>query len=311
MRRWHVRRQVSRAGCVLVVQYIPAGVRALALLGLHPRIGVAWGSDIYMTTNATLRLAVSALQQRLFLRGCDAVIAPSQDLVRSMIAAGARPNAAYAVPFGVDTGFFRPGPEPVALRSRLGLDGCRVVLSNRTIAPIYHQTTVVEALSRLPSDVVVVMTRYLARESEVQAVKRRASEMGVGSRVRIFDGLADDEMPDLYRLADVVVSVAGSDGGPITILEAMASGRQIVATDLPGIREWLADLDPDSLVPVGDAPATARAIQAALDRSASDREELARRERAAVEQRGDRELAWTAMEAIHRAVVSGHSCPHP
>lgn len=270
---------------------------------------MAWGSDIYMTTMATPRLAVSAVQQRMFLRGCDAVIAPSQDLVRATIAAGARLDRARAVPFGVDIGRFRAGPDPTGLRSRLGLEGCRVILSNRTIAPLYHQTTVVEAIARLPPDVVVVMTRHLARQSEVEAVERRAQELNVGRRVRIVDRIADDEMPDLYRLADVVVSVAGSDGGPSTILEAMACERQIVASDLPSIREWLAELDPDALVPVGDAVATARAIQAALDRRPAERAELARRERAAAEQQGDRELALTAMESLHHALTSGHPRP--
>ncbi len=296
---------MSRSGTVLVVQYVPAGVRALALLGLHPRIGVAWGSDVYMTTNATLRLAVAAVQQRLFLRGCDAVIAPSQDLVRATVAAGARPGTTRAVPFGVDIERFRPGPDAAGLRKRLGLVGCRVVLSNRTIAPLYHQVTVVEALAQLPSDVVVVMTRHLARAAEVEAVERRARDLAVLPRLRLLDPVADEEMPDLYRLADVVVSVAGSDGGPITVLEAMASGRQVVATDLPSIREWLAELAPDALVPVGDATATAAAVRAALDRSPTERDELARKARVIVVERGDRELALTAMETLHRAVTKG------
>lgn len=305
LRRWRLRRLVSRQGAVLVVQYVPAGVRAVALLGIHPRIAVAWGSDIYMTTHATLRLAVSAVQQRLFLRGCDAVVAPSRDLVRAMIAAGARADRARAVPFGVEVGRFRPGPDPTVLRARFDLEGCRVVLSNRTIAPLYHQVTVVEALAQLPPDVVVVMTRHLARVAEVAAVERRARELGVWPRVRIVDAVAESDMPDLYRLADVVLSVAGSDGGPITILEAMACGRPVVATDLPSIREWLAEIAPDGLVPVGDATATAVAIRAALDRSPEERDERARRVRALVIEHGDRELALTAMEELHRAVTVG------
>ena len=304
-RRWTVRRLLRSPGRVLMVQYIPAGIRATALLGIHPRIGVAWGSDIYLSAPRTPRLAVAAIQQRLFLRGCDAVIAPSIDLGKATIAAGARSERVTCVPFGVDLDRFRPGPEPAELRSRLGLDGCRVLLSNRAIAPIYHQTTVVEALAQLPADVVAVMTRHLARDAEVQAVMRRARELGVADRVRIVEPIDDADMPDLYRLADVVVSVAASDGGPITILEAMACGRPIVATDLPGIREWLFDIDPRCLVPVGDGPATARAIAAALDRSPAERDEIGRRERAAVRLRADRNAAFAAAESIHRAITSG------
>jgi glycosyltransferase involved in cell wall biosynthesis len=171
------------------------------------------------------------------------------------------------------------------------------------IAPIYHQTTVVEALARLPSDVVVLMTRHLAREAEVAAVRHRARDLSVEDRVRIVDPIDDADMPDLYRLADVVVSVAASDGGPITILEAMASGRPIVATDLPSIREWLLEIDPKGLVPVGDSVATARAIARALDRTVNERAVLARRERAAVELGADRNAAFAAAESIHRKVT--------
>jgi glycosyltransferase involved in cell wall biosynthesis len=305
-RRLRLRRLMHRPNTVLMVQYIPAGIRASVLLGIHPRIGVAWGSDIYMTNRATVRMAIAAIQQSAFLRGCDAVIAPSRDLVRAAIDAGAHASQTNHVPFGVDLDVFRPGPDPLALRAKLGLDGYRVVLSNRTIAPIYNQATMVEALAQLDADVIVLMTSYLAQPSEVEAVVRRARELHVDDRVRILDRVDDDTVPELYRLADVVVSLAGSDGGPITILEAMACGRPIVATDLPGVREWLADLDPGALVPVADAAATAAAIRGALDLSPAERRALARRQRALVERRANRESAFDMAEALHRLLTTDH-----
>jgi glycosyltransferase involved in cell wall biosynthesis len=301
--QWQVRRAASRPGTVLVVQWVPAGVRALSLIGIHPRVAIALGSDIYLTTRESLRRRLRAALLGGFLRGSDAVLAPSVDLARAAVAAGARAERTSCVRFGVDLTEFAPGPDPVELRTRLGVGGARVVLSNRTIGPLYRHPTVIEALATLPDDVVLVMTRHLASAEELQAVERLAADLGVVDRIRIIPALPDADMPDLYRLADVVVSVPETDGGPATILEAMACGRQIVATDLPSVREMLGGVDPDGLVPVGDAGAVARAIRRALRRTATEREEIGRLERAAVQQRADRRAALEALEAIHRRLA--------
>jgi len=299
-----VRRLARRRGAVLVVHWIPAGLRAVVLLGIHPRIGVAWGSDIYLTTRETRRRALRARQQAMFLRGCDAVAAPSEHLVQAVIAAGARAERTSCVRFGVDLARFCPGPDPTELRSRLGLDGCRVVLSNRLIAPIYNQGTVVEALAQLPHDVVAVMTRYLARPDEVARIERLAHEIGVAERLRIFPEIPNVDMANLYRLADVVVSIPTSDGGPATVAEALACGRQVVACDLPGVRELLGGVDPEGLVPAGDVGATAKAIERALNRPSAERDELSRRARAAMEELVDRDRAMAQMEDLAQKVLS-------
>jgi L-malate glycosyltransferase len=275
---------------------------AARLSGFHPYVITVWGSDLFVVLPASRLLRIRG---RLALRGADLVTAGSGHLVEAAIAAGARPERTRFVHFGVDTARFSPGPYPAALAARLGVNGRRVVLSNRTIAPIYRQAAVLRAVAGLPTDVVVVMTRHAAVQDEVVAIERLAHELGVAERVRIVDEIADDEMPDLYRLADVVVSVPASDGGPITIVEALAVGRPIVATDLTSVREWLADLDPGSLVPVDDVEATAGAIWRALTRNPAEVAELATRGRAAVVERADRQHSMEAMEAYYRELVAG------
>jgi glycosyltransferase involved in cell wall biosynthesis len=115
--------------------------------------------------------------------------------------------------------------------------------------------------------------------------------------------VAHDEMADIYRLADVVVSVPFTDGTPVTLLEALSTGRPVVATDLPSVREWLGDLDPGSLVPVGDVAATARAIAAALDRPAAARAELARRGRQLIEERAGHDRNMALAESLYRDLL--------
>jgi L-malate glycosyltransferase len=275
---------------------------AARLSGFHPYVITVWGSDILVVLR-TSRLR--RLQGWLALHGADLVTGGSDHLVRAAISAGARPGRTRFVHFGVDTTRFAPGPYPTALARRLAVGGRRIVLSNRTIAPLYRQDTVLQAIAPLPAEVVVVMTRHIARPAELAVVERLARDLGIADRVRIVDEITDAKMPDMYRLADVVVSVPESDGGPTTIVEALAVGRPIVATDLPSVREWLGELYPESLVPVGDPVATEQAIRNVLARSGAELDERARLGRSMVVERADRERNMATMEAFYRELAIG------
>jgi glycosyltransferase involved in cell wall biosynthesis len=101
-----------------------------------------------------------------------------------------------------------------------------------------------------------------------------------------------------------VVSLAASDGGPITLIEALATGCPVVATDLPAVREWASELDPAALVPVADAEATTRAITHVLSLGPAERDELARRGRAAVEERAGERANMERMELLYRELAA-------
>lgn len=278
------------------------------LSGFHPYVLTVWGSDVLVVMR---RSATSRLRARLALGGADLVTGGSQELIRAAIESGAHADRTQYVHFGVDTERFTPHGEASDLGRRLGLEGRRVVLSNRAIVPLYRQRVVVEALPQLAPDVVVVMTRHGGREDEIAAVLARARELGVEERVRILPQVDDRDMPDLYRLADVVVSVPASDGGPISVAEALSVGRPVVATDLPSVREWLADLEPSWLVPLDDPNAVARTIRAILGRPPAELEELAARGRAAVEGRASLRDNMLRMEGLYRQLAARHPRGRP
>ena len=270
------------------------------LSGFRPFAITLWGNDILVTPKESLR---GRLYARWSLGPAALVTGDSQGLVDAGIAAGARADRSHLVHFGVDTARFSPGPDPAALRSRLGLEGRRVIFSPRSIDPLYRHDVVLDALARLPADVSVVMTRHLADENEVAAMTARAAGLGITDRMVIVPTVAHDEMADFYRLADVVASVPYTDGTPVTLLEALATGRPVVATDLPSVREWLGDLDPGSLVPVGDVPETARALDAVLARGAAERADLALRGREQVEERAGQEINMELAESLYRSLL--------
>jgi glycosyltransferase involved in cell wall biosynthesis len=70
-----------------------------------------------------------------------------------------------------------------------------------------------------------------------EELEEEAESLGVPESVRFLGHLEYDEMPSVYRGADVLVLPSRAEGLPRTVLEAMASGVVPVTSDLPQVRE--------------------------------------------------------------------------
>jgi glycosyltransferase involved in cell wall biosynthesis len=73
-----------------------------------------------------------------------------------------------------------------------------------------------------------------------------------------------ERMPDVYRAADVVVSIPSTDSSPRSVWEALACGRSVVVSDLPWAREELVD-GSQALLTELEPLAVAEAIELAFD----------------------------------------------
>ena len=264
------------------------------LAGFRPFVVTVWGSDVLRAGSATWWTRRRSARA---LAAASLVTAVSRPLADAAIRLGARPDRTRIIQFGIDPDLFAPGPADEALRARLDAVGRRVVFAPRALRPLYRQDVVVEALARLPEDVVAVFSDGGQDAAERARLDDRAISLGVADRLRIVPAIAHAQMPSYYRLADVVVSVPESDAFPVTGLEAMATGVPLVMTDLPSTRDGLASLDPEALVPVGDVVATAAAIRARLELAPAARSDLAERLRGAAIERGDTRTNLLRMEA--------------
>jgi glycosyltransferase involved in cell wall biosynthesis len=96
-----------------------------------------------------------------------------------------------------------------------------------------------------------------------------ADRLGLGSTVRFLGAVSDDELVSCYGAADVcVVPSVALEGFGLVVLEALASGTPVIASDVGGLPETLASLDPSLVVPAGDADALADRLRAAHDGTA-------------------------------------------
>ena len=298
-----IRRALERVGAdVLHVHYLTGYGFWAWLSGFRPYVITVWGSDVFRTLPTSRR-------HRLFgwlsLRGAAAVTADSVDLAEGAIAGGARRDRTTVVQFGVDTVRFSPAPPNEALRERIGVRTRRLVFSPRLMLPFYRHEDVIHAIAEMPADVGLLMSALHADRDYRASLVELARSVGIADRLVVLDEIPHAEMADHLRLADVVVSVPETDGTPVTILESLACGIPVVASDVPSVREWLAEFSPELLVPVADQAATTAAIRHVLDLPVDAAAALRAAGRALVVERGDHATHMLAVEATYRAVAAG------
>ena len=274
------------------------------LAGFHPYVITVWGSDVFVGPRES---ALHRRWGRRTLSGADMVTAVSNDLARAAIELGARPERTRIVQFGFEPDTFSPAHPPESLRAAYALGGHRVVLSPRGLTPLYRHEVAIEALARLPEDVVLLLVRWQVQPEYEARLEELIRNRGLEERVRWLPPIPHSEMADHYRLADVVVSLAVSDAFSVTALEAMACGVPVVMADVPSAHEGLGAVDPTAIVSGDDPAAVAEAIRARLSLAPAARKELSARLRQAAIERGDVNRNLGEMEDAYRALAAGES----
>ena len=272
-----------------------------AAAGFHPFVVSGWGSDVLVRDLRTWRVR---LRDRRTLRSADIVTVTNPYMRDAIVANGARRDRVALIQHGVETARFHPGAPEEAILRRHGLADRTIVLSPRAIRPVYRHETVLAAFAVAADEhTALVMSALDADPATLERVRRQAVDLGIGDRVRILDRIGPEELPDLYRAAAVVVSVPESDSFPVTLQEAMASGVPLVVGDLPPTRAVLGGIAPESLVPIGDAEATAIALRRALRVSPDDRARTASALREWAVREADYETNMARMETLYRELI--------
>ena len=192
------------------------------------------------------------------------IAAQNTDMMRRFFAAAALRRRARLVPRGVDTVRFSPDQPP-----RLGLRAARQVSSSTTVVgcvahllPVKNQEILIRAVARVPGTVLWLAGRESDKDYS-STLRRLVAELSLSERVTFFGDVRD--VPSFLSELDVFVLPTREEGRmegcPVALLEAMASGRACVATDIPGSRDIVEPGRSGSLVPAGDAEALAEAIR--------------------------------------------------
>jgi glycosyltransferase involved in cell wall biosynthesis len=134
------------------------------------------------------------------------------------------------------------------------------------LAPVKDYPTLLNAFARLTGEPHLAIAGSGSDEAALRAL---AARLQVAGRVH-FAGFRGDIQP-LLEAADAFVLASLWEGLPVSVLEAAAAGLPVVATDGAGTREAILPGETGFLVPVGEAPALARAMEAIMQIDADER----------------------------------------
>ncbi len=201
---------------------------------------IAMGQDVLYDSGDTYVPLLRRMLIRMSLRRATYISAKSKFLIERIRSYGATCPIDLNY-WGADLNHFKPGDRG-STRLRLGLpEKGHVVLSPRAIEPRLNIHLIVEALAEIratyPNILLVVIGRsnpaYLAK------VKNIISENVLTSNVLIVGEIDQDNLPDYYAAADLVISMGRSEGFPNTVLEVMCCRRPIIVGRIPQIEEVL------------------------------------------------------------------------
>lgn len=234
-----------------------AAVRAAATLGKPAVIG-ALGSDVHVPNR------IGAFFSRRAVRRADGVLAVSEHMRRAIIRdLGGTADKVHAVVNGFNHDIFRPLPR-AACRAALGLPESRrqIVYVGRLVRE-KGLLELLEAFTALAGhdpalDLALVGDGIMRHDLE-----GRLSAEGLQGRVRLVGGKDPQGVAQWIGASDLLCLPSWSEGYPNVVVEALACGRPVVATDVGGTSEIVRGGN-GLLVKPRDASALKQALQQVL-----------------------------------------------
>lgn len=251
-------------------------------------------------------------QEQVCLDAADLVLTVSHVNAEHLLRRGVSEDRICVIPNGVDLSLFSYRSPVLSPADTLANDRAMQMLYSGTMSAWQGVSIAIEALALFRRDFPATLTLVgPARPRQRRELLNRAWELGVYDSVRLLEPVSKSELATLHCEADVIVApLTRNDRNlvqgccPLKVLEAMASGTPLIASDLPVVRELATDGIEGLLVRSGSA----KAIKDGMLRLRSE-EGLAKRLSQAARARVERDFTWdraqaTLVEAYERLIDS-------
>ena len=223
---------------------------------------------ILTTRGAALNLAVkSDFMKKILLfvlKNCD-YLTPNNyahaDLIQKL---GISSKKITVIPNGVDTDMFKPLDKGES-RKKLDLDGQKTILL--FVGWLIERKGLKYLLEAIPKiieshkDVLLVVLGEGIQETDM---KNLTDKLGISSNVMFKGAQKPDVVPYWMDAADIFVLPSLSEGRPNVVPEALSSGLPVIATDIPGTREFIKDRENGLLVAPKSSDAIVNAVSLIL-----------------------------------------------
>jgi glycosyltransferase involved in cell wall biosynthesis len=226
-----------------------------------PVVAMSIGSDINRIGDP-----ISYLLTRAVLREADFVVTVSGDLRLKAVAMGAQEEKTRAVVNGCDLSVFHVR-DRLDARRRLGIDpASQVVLYIGRMDVKKGLRELVEAAALLRPDRANLHVYLIGEGPDRPLIRSAIQANNAAGYIHALPGCAFDEVAVWMAAADLVTLPSYMEGCPNVVLEALASGRPVVATNVGGIPEILSE-EYGRLVPPRSPGKLAQALASVLDKT--------------------------------------------
>lgn len=247
-----------------------------------PVVGLSWGYDLSDLDRDRADLT--------WLTRLHGLIVDSEANRAIALTAGVEAERITFMPWGVDLDAF-PFHAPWIDAFQLGVPPhAPLVLSLRAHEPIYRVADIIRAFAEVPRrddvhedfpDPFLIIGHRGSLTDELKALVR---ELEIERRTRFIGTVPENELVPLLGRASCYVTASEVDGTSVTLLQAMACGTPVIASDTPGNRGWVREGQTGHLFPVGDVESLTRCL---IEVTAQYPQDLVDRARAQVEQHAD------------------------
>jgi glycosyltransferase involved in cell wall biosynthesis len=237
--------------------YYPDGVAA-ALLARHfkkPFTITARGTDLNLIPQFTLprrMMQWAASMAAASIGVCSALV----DVLRGW---NMPPERLHVMRNGVDLVRFRPVAQE-SVRSELGLTGSPVLISVGYLIERKGHHIAIEALAKLLPSHPLARLILIGDGEERERLKALCEHLNVQNHVTFMGALPNAELYKWYSAADVMILASSREGWANVLLESMACGTPVVAANIWGTPEVVAEAVAGRLVDQRDGSAFASGI---------------------------------------------------
>ncbi|MGH2638348.1 MAG: glycosyltransferase, partial [Rhabdochlamydiaceae bacterium] len=170
----------------------------------------------------------------ILIRRAQAVVSSTRSYAETSVALKYSMNKLKIIPMGVDASRY-DGFEPTVAEESLE----RNLLFVGQLKEYKGVEVLLDALFLLRSEGHFINVNIVGTGPVLENLKRKTKSLGIENNVRFLGSVSDRELMQLYATCDSLVlpSLNRREAFGIVLLEAMAAGRTVVASDIPGVNE--------------------------------------------------------------------------
>ncbi|MBN2339510.1 MAG: glycosyltransferase [Acidobacteria bacterium] len=234
---------------------------------LAKELGIPYAITLRGKIYECLKVPAQARQCAEALKEAAAVISVSSRMADEALKLGADGRRLHVITNGVDLDHFR-SRDRANCRRQLGLpEEGRLLVTVAHLGARKGHHEMIRALARLPEDVRLVIVGGEAQGGTMEGLREVARSSGVDGRLILPGPQPYDRIPLYFSAADASVLASYREGCPNAVLESLACGIPVVATDVGAVPDILPVPEAGRIVPVRQDEPLGNAVAEVLGRS--------------------------------------------